>query len=130
MHGNKEATLVFTYPYSFSGVLDSFLMQRPSAYRLETLTSSRLLRLPHRRLMELVREYPPLETWLWNALAGVLAGTLQRQAELLTFNAAEKFTALLQRSPQVLNLIPHKYLASYIGVDAATFSRMLGSIRV
>ena len=36
----REATLVFTYPYSFSGVADSFLLQQPSRYFLETLTPS------------------------------------------------------------------------------------------
>ena len=129
-HGDKEATLVFTYPYSFSGVIDSFLLQQPANCRLECITASRLLRMSHRTLLQLIDEYPVLETWLWKSLAGVLAGTLQRQAELLTFTAAEKVTALLRRSPQVLNLIPHKYLASYIGVDASTFSKMLGSVRV
>jgi hypothetical protein len=60
----------------------------------------------------------------------VLAGTLERQAELLAFTAGEKFLALMKRSPHILNLIPHKYLASYIGVDPATFSKMLGSVRL
>lgn len=129
-HGDREATLVFTYPYSFSGIIDSFLLQKPAGYRLETITQSRLLKLSHHKLMAIIREHPALETWLWTALAGVLAGTLQRQCELLTFSAEEKFTSLLRRSPQVLNLIPHKYLASYIGVDASTFSKMLGSVRV
>jgi hypothetical protein len=81
-------------------------------------------------MMALLRKHRSLETWLWNALSAVLAGTLNRQYELLTFSAEEKFTTLLRRSPQVLNLIPHKYLASYIGVDASTFSKMLGSVRL
>ena len=45
--GNKEATIVFTYAPSFSGVADSFLTQTPSLYFLETLTASRLLRIHH-----------------------------------------------------------------------------------
>lgn len=128
--GNKEATLVFSYPYSFSGILDSFLTQQSATCRLETITHSRLLRIHYQQLMKLVQAYPVLDQWLWKSLALVLKGTLERQAELLLAGAEEKFTALLRRSPQVLNLIPHKYLASYIGVDASTFSKMLGSVRV
>jgi hypothetical protein len=37
---------------------------------------------------------------------------------------------LLKRSPHVLRLIPHKYLASYLGIDATTFSKLLGTIRL
>lgn len=45
----QEATLVFTYPYSFGGVADSLLTQTPSSYFFETLTSSQLLRISHQQ---------------------------------------------------------------------------------
>lgn len=128
--GDREATLVFTYAPSFSGVLDSFLTGLPATSHLETLTASRLLRLHYNDLMAAAADHPAIHTWLWKSLALVLYGTMQRQVELLTATAPERFTALLRRSPQVLNLIPHKYLANYIGVDATTFSKMLGSVRL
>ena len=37
-HDGRETTLVFSYPPSFSGVADSFLLQKPSKYYFETLT--------------------------------------------------------------------------------------------
>lgn len=129
-HGNREATLIFTYPYSFSGIVDSLLLCEPATCYLQAITHSRMLRIHYNQLISLIREHRSIETWLWNALTKVLAGTLQRQVELLTFSAEEKFTALLKRSPHVLNMIQHKYLASYIGVDATTFSKMLGRIRI
>lgn len=129
-HGDREATLIFTYPHSFSGIVDSLLTRSPATCYLQAITHSRMLRIHYNQLMNLLHEHRSIETWLWNALSKVLAGTLQRQVELLTFSAEEKFTALLKRSPQVLNMIPHKYLASYIGVDATTFSKMLGRVRI
>jgi hypothetical protein len=36
----------------------------------------------------------------------------------------------LQRSPHILNLVPHKYLASYLGMDATNFSKLLGSVKI
>src|SRR5690606_7106918 len=52
IHGpaDKDATLVFTYPFSFSGVADSFLLQHPSRYYFETLTASTFLRTTHAQL--------------------------------------------------------------------------------
>jgi len=49
---------------------------------------------------------------------------------LLSFTAEQKFRKLLTRSPQVLQLIPHKYLASYLGIDPATFSKLLGTVKL
>lgn len=130
MDDQKEATLVFSYAPSFSGVIDSFFTQQPSRFYLETLTASKLLRVHYNDLAGLINSYRSIESWVRIAITQTLAGTLQRQVELLSFSAEEKFTALLRRSPHVLNLIPHKYLASYIGVDPATFSKLLGSVRL
>jgi len=67
---------------------------------------------------------------MFKALSYTFAGVLERQIEIQCFSAEEKFKALLKRSPHVLQLIPHKYLASYLGIDAATFSKLPGSVRL
>ena len=126
----KEATIVFMYPPSFSGVADSFLTQTPSAYFLETLTGSRFLRTTYKQIDELCDQYPNIQKMILKLTAFVLKGVLERQIELQCFSAEEKFRTLLNRSPHVLQIIPHKYLASYLGLDATTFSKLLGSVRL
>lgn len=129
-HEGKDATLVFSYTDSFSGIIDSFFLRQPSRYYLETLTKSKLLRIHYNDFSRLLEKYRSIETWARIATTGALAGTLERNIELLSYSAEERFTTLLKRSPQVLNMIPHKYLASYIGVDPTTFSKMLGSVKL
>jgi CRP-like cAMP-binding protein len=126
----KEATIVFTYPFSFSGVADSFLTQTPSRYFLETLTKSEFIRTTYQQVNELMIRYHNFETLIRKATSFSLAGVLERQIELQCFSAEEKFKVLLSRSPHVLRLIPHKYLASYLGIDATTFSKLLGKVRI
>jgi CRP-like cAMP-binding protein len=127
---DKEATIVFTYPFSFSGVADSFLTQTPSKYFFETLTQSEFLKTSYSQVSMVLDRYPNFERFIRLATAYALKGALERQVELQTFSAEQKFTTLLTRSPQVLRLIPHKYLASYLGIDAATFSKLLSTVRV
>jgi CRP-like cAMP-binding protein len=127
---DKEATLVFTYAGSFSGVADSFLLQQPSKYFLETLTQSEFIRTTYLQVGELMKRHHAFETFIRKAISITLAGTLERQIELQCFSAEEKFRVLLKRSPHVLQMIPHKYLASYLGLDATTFSKLLGSVRI
>lgn len=126
----REATLVFTYPFSFSGVADSFLLQQPSRYFFETLTPSVFLRATFRQLDNLMLEHHAIERMIRLALGQALAGVLARQIELQSFSAEQRFRALLTRSPHILHLVPHKYLASYLGIDATNFSKFLGSIRI
>jgi CRP-like cAMP-binding protein len=126
----REATIVFMYPPSFSGVADSFLTQTPSVYFLETLTASRFLRTTYQQIEELSDRYPEIRKMILRLTSFVLKGVLERQIELQCFSAEEKFRALLKRSPHVLQIIPHKYLASYLGIDATTFSKLMGSVRI
>ncbi len=127
---NKEGTIVFTYPPSFSGVADSFLTQTPSRYFFETLTASRFLRTTYHQVDELMQQYQDIQRMILKTTAFALKGVLERQAELQCFSAEEKFRTLLKRSPHVLQIIPHKYLASYLGIDPATFSKLLGSKKI
>lgn len=126
----REATLVFMYPPSFGGVADSFLTQTPSAYFFETLTASRFLRTTHAQVDALMKDYPAIQRMILHLTGHVIKGLLQRQTEMQCFSAEEKFRTLLTRSPHVLQLIPHKYLASYLGLDPTTFSKLLGSVRL
>jgi len=126
----REATLVFTYPYSFSGVADSLLLQQPSRYYFETLTPGRFLRSTFRQLDELMLKHHSIERMIRLALSHTLAGVLQRQIELQSFSAEQRFRALLTRSPHILHLVPHKYLANYLGMDPTNFSKLMGSVRV
>lgn len=127
---NKEATIVFTYPPSFSGVADSFLTQTASLYFLETISASSFLRISYDEIQQLIHSYPNIKNLLLKATAFALKGALERQIELQCFTNEEKFKTLLKRSPHILHLVPHKYLASYLGMDATNFSKLLGAVRI
>lgn len=127
---DKDATLVFTYAGSFSGVVDSFLNQQPSKYFLETLTTSSFIRTTFNQLNALMKKHHNMETFVRKSLAYTLAGVLERQIEMQCFSAEEKFKILLKRSPHILQIIPHKYLASYLALDATTFSKLLATVRI
>lgn len=131
LHDNdKEATIVFTYPFSFSGIADSFLTRRASTCFLETLTASSFLRTTHAQMQELMTKHRDVQTLFFKATAFAMAGVLERQIEIQCFSAEEKFRKLFKRSPHILHLIPHKYLASYLAVDASTFSKLLSSVKI
>ncbi len=127
---NREATLVFTYAPSFGGVLDSLMMQQPSKYYYETLTPSRFLRASYQDLHTLMEEYAAIEKLVRKGVTVSLSGVLDRLVELQCYSSEERFRKLLKRSPHILQLIPHKYLANYIGIDATNFSKLINSVRI
>jgi CRP-like cAMP-binding protein len=127
---DREATIVFTYPPSFGGVLDSFLLQTPSKYNFETLTPSAFLRASSASFNSLMEKHHAIETMVRKGLSGVIAGLEERLVEIQSFSSEEKFRSLLKRSPHILQLVPHKYLASYLGIDATNFSKLINRVRI
>lgn len=126
----REATLVFTYAPSFGGVLDALMMQTPSRYYYETLTPSVFLRAPAEALFDCMAAHRDLDILVRKGVTGALSGVLQRLAEMQSFSAEERFRSLLARSPHILQQVPHKYLANYLGIDATNFSKLMNSVRI
>lgn len=126
----KEATIVFTYAPSFGGVVDSLMLQEQSKFFYETLTPSAFLRASYSEINALTKSNAEIEFAIRTAITQALSGVLERLVELQIFSSEEKFRTLLKRSPHILQLIPHKYLANYMGIDATNFSKLLNKIRL
>jgi CRP-like cAMP-binding protein len=106
------------------------MLQQPSRYYYETLTTSVFLRAPYPELQRLMQTRPAIESMIRSGLSYSLSGLLERLVELQCFSSEERFRKLLQRSPHILQLVPHKYLANYLGIDPTNFSKLLNKVRI
>lgn len=125
----REATLVFSYFPSFGGVVDSFILQQKSKYYYETLSPSVFLKASFSDLQVEMQRHPAIETMIRLGITGAFSGVLERLVELQCYSSTEKFKKLLTRSPHILQVVPHKYLANYIGVDPTNFSKFINTIK-
>lgn len=127
---DREATLVFTYAPSFGGVLDAMMLGQASRYFYETLTASVFLRAAYSEVETIMKNRPAVESMVRLGVTNALSGLLERLVEIQCYSSEDKFRKLLQRSPHILQLIPHKYLANYLGIDPTNFSKLINKIRI
>jgi CRP-like cAMP-binding protein len=127
---NREATIVFTYAPSFGGVIDSFFLQRASVYYYESLTPSLFLRAPFEAVNTCMHKHHCISEAMRLGIYQAFSGVMERMVELQCFTSEEKFRQLLKRSPHILTLVPHKYLANYLGIDPTNFSKLINSVRI
>ncbi len=59
----------------------------------------------------------------------LLAGILNQYMELRAMTISERFRAFCNRSPHLLQQVPHKYIASYLDIDATNFSKLFNTIK-
>jgi len=127
---NREGTIVFTYAPSFAGIIDSFFLQKPSTFYFESLTPSTFIRAPYDAVNACIQKHHCVSEVMRLGIYQVFSGVMERMVELQCFTSEEKFRQLLKRSPHILTLVPHKYLANYLGIDPTNFSKLMNSVRI
>ena len=127
-HKGAEQTVAFGYNGNFSGNLYSQISRLPSHYFLEALTSGSMLALSVKDLNELYDQCPNMDRWGRLLCQELFIGRGKREREMMTMTAQERFYRLYSESAHLFQLVPHKHLASYIGMRPETFSRMWKSV--
>jgi len=130
LHKNKEVTFQFTYPPDSTGIPESFFLQQPSRFYLECLTDSSFWRLSHEKMQGFCDKYPEFALWRRVSVEQLLAGMIQKQMEQQAMSSKERFQVFMKRSPHLFQMVPQKYIASYLGMSAETFSVLLNNVRL
>lgn len=130
IRNGKEYIVAFTHDGSFSASPKSFYFKTPSHVFIECITESRLLRIHRDVHLEMLDKHQSLNTTFRIGAELILAGVIDRYSELMALSIEERFKSFAGRSPTLLNLIPHKDLASYLRIDATNFSKLLNSVRL
>lgn len=125
--GDEEFTIRFAYTGSIAASIPAYFSDQPSEVSIQAIRHSRLLR-AHKTDFEayMAKNTERLNTY--NALLKELMGTFyEREVDLLISSPAERLERVRQRSPQLFQEVPHKYIASYLRMTPETLSRMLKS---
>ncbi|MBL7941020.1 MAG: Crp/Fnr family transcriptional regulator [Flavobacteriales bacterium] len=123
-HDGNEHCLGFAYGGSWSGDYDSFVRQRPGRFFVQAVTESKLIGIRRSDLLDLYDRIPAMERFGRLILEELIVGRATREVEQLSLSARERYRMLVQRSPQLLQIIAQKDIASYLRMTPETFSRM------
>jgi CRP-like cAMP-binding protein len=126
----KQHVLNFMYAPFPCAVPGSFMLQKPSTYYLKCLNDSKFYSISYNALQELFDRSSKIERLFRKMTEMLLIGTINRQIELHSLTMEEQFKIFTQRSPGLLQQIPHKYIASYLGINHTNFSKLFNSIKI
>lgn len=123
-HEENELTFYFCFDKEFTCAYDSFLTRTPSTYTLQALTETITWRISYEDLQQVYAQ-----TQTGNYIGRIIAEKLllaksKRELSLLTYQAKERYLNLFQEQPEILQHIPLKYVASYIGITPQGLSRI------
>ena len=120
----KERNKAFYAEGAMLGAVSAAIRQRPASFAIQALEDCRLVEAGLSGLFSTAHLHPATARALIDLLAEAFIRNESREAMLLTLSAEDRYRWLLQHESQLLDRVPQFHLASYIGIDAVSLSRL------
>ena len=120
----KEVILNFALENYWIGDLEGLFFQKPSAYYIQALENSELYILPRDNFFRVYEEIPEFKKFHDNKVQRNHYSTLKRLSLAKSATPEEKYLLLMKEQPQLFQRIPLHYIASYLGIEPESLSRL------
>lgn len=121
---DNDLTFTFVFDGEFASGYDSFITRQLVNYTIETLADTILWRISYSDLQDIYAKTKIGNTLGRLASEGLFLKKSKRELSLLNDSAEQRYRNLFTEQPQLIQKIPQKYLASYIGVTPQALSRI------
>lgn len=119
-----EHVLSFACEGWWIGDMYSLLSQKPGNLFIEVLEDAEVVLLSKENQDELYHAIPKLERFFRILTENSLVANQERLMDNLSLSAEERFEKFCKRYPSLIQRVPQKQIASYIGVTPEFFSKM------
>lgn len=120
----EEVSVSFMFTNDYVSAYYSFLTNRPSLLAIQALTPVEVISISKTDLDRLCDTYKNAERIGRLNAERIYRRKEEREISLLTLSATQRYRELLDRHPKLLQHIPLKYIASYLGIQPASLSRI------
>ncbi|WP_313803601.1 Crp/Fnr family transcriptional regulator [Flavobacterium sp.] len=120
----KDVHSDFGFPNDFISSYSSFLTQTPSVACIQSLTKSKVIYITREDLQEIYKN-----TSCGESIGRIVAEEFfryksKRELSFMKDSPTERYLNLFKEQPKLIQDIPQKYLASYIGITPQALSRI------
>ncbi len=126
-HYNEKGDEVTTHincPPGFITSYFNFINQTVSDENLECITDCELLRITKDNLEALTRESAAFKDFSILVFQQSLAYNEKRSKELAALSAEQRYKNLMDEHPEILHNVPLQYIASFLGMNPKSLSRI------
>lgn len=121
---SHEITESFEFENSFVARAESLLTGKPSRKAIEAIEDSEVLAINAIKLFELYDQHPYLERLFRKLMEASYLKMINRVESLQFHTAAERYQELLREHSDLLQRVPLKMIASYLGITPESLSRI------
>jgi len=124
----RESTRFLIPEGRFGTAFPSFILQQPSKAWIQSIEPSEVLLLSYEAFRELPEILPRWEQIYRMNLERDYIDAILRIESLITMDAKERYALLMTNSPGLIQRLPSKIIADYLGISQETLSRLKSKI--
>ena len=125
----KERNKAFYRAGQVTGPVSAAITSSPAPFSIQCIEPVEAITFRFRDLLILTRQNADVARLYRDMLAEAFIRNEQREAVLLTCNAAQRYAWLLQNEPDLPERVTQAHIASYLGVDAVSLSRLKRNLK-
>jgi CRP-like cAMP-binding protein len=130
LQGGKTISSAFSKENEICISMESFYTQKYGIESIQALEDSRLFYIRYQDYHELTQKFPEFNTLARRMLEKCSVLREQRMTALWMQSAEDRVNWLVNQYPDLMQRVPGKCLASYLGMTAVMLSRIRGKPRV
>jgi CRP-like cAMP-binding protein len=123
-YGNKEITTWINPENEITTSIRSMSQRQTSHEYIQALTDCELIAMPFDAMDQLYVRFPEMNMVGRVLLEEYYAGAEERAFISRIPNAATRYKHFMESRPELINRLPLKYIASYLGMTVETLSRL------
>jgi CRP/FNR family transcriptional regulator, anaerobic regulatory protein len=120
----RECTTWFDAEGSFAVSSHSFFTQSSHSESIEFLEETILFEITYEKIEKAKLLFPDIDILLEQILLYGFYTVEERTRNLMAYDAVERYNLFFKTYPDLVNRIPVKYIASFLGVTPETLSRI------
>ena len=120
----KERNKAFFSAGQITGPVSAAITSSPAPFTIACLEPTEAISFRFADLLHATRHNQDLAQLYSDMLADAFIRNEQREAMLLTCNAQQRYAWLLAHEPHLVERVAQFHIASYLGVDAVSLSRL------
>ena len=125
--GDTDITEYFAFENNLIARVESLFTGKPSRKGIQVIEDSDFIAINAVALNSLYNQYPEIERLMRKVTEAGYMETVNRLESLQFHSAEERYTALIQAHPEIVQRVPQKYIASYLGITPVSLSRIRSS---
>ncbi len=129
-HGKEVYVTQIATEGQLISAADSFLSNQPTVYCIETIEPTLFLSFTNsaiHTLYETDKKWQQLGRLL---LTRLLVDKERWELDRVQFSTHERLNAFIERHSELVNRVPQRILASYLGIQPETFSRLKNNVKL